>query len=196
LNIPAFHFDENLREVPDSFEDWQTFYVELEKQLDSNLGSNRDIEFNNEKTLNMLEVLGTAARILHRYDKAEAYLSHAVLVARGLNSQRRLIQNLVRLAHVHQWKNDFKQAQHFFSEASLLIEQNDISDLLLASYHQHFGKFYFDQQYYGKAEEEFQKALTLRQQRQAPKDQVDSSILSLEETRRRLGKFKPKLAIV
>ncbi len=60
--------------------------------------------------------------------------------------------------------------------------------MLQASYHQHLGKLYFDQQYFGKAQSEFSTARSIRQRLCAPKDQIESSQKSLGEALKLWGR--------
>ena len=46
-----------------------------------------------------------------------------------------------------------------FDQAKSLIDEKPVSEVLQAAYHQHVGKLYFDQQYFGKAQAEFSAAL-------------------------------------
>jgi len=91
-----------------------------------------------------------------------------------------LIQNLIRLAHVYQWKREFEKSHALFDQAKSLIEEDLVSKVLRAAYHQHLGKLYFDQQYFDKAQNEFSTALNIRESISAPHDQIESSKAALK----------------
>lgn len=72
--------------------------------------------------------------------------------------------------------------------AKSAIDEKSVSEELQAAYHQHLGKLYFEQQYYGKAQTEFSVALSIRERIAAPKDQIESSKESLKEALKQWGR--------
>ena len=172
IELPKFHFDSDLKEVPDNFEEWKSFCNELKSKLNDPLSL--------EEELQCYEFLGVAKRILRELQEAEAYLQKAVSLAHTYPKISRLIQNLIRLAHVYQWAGEFEKSQGFFDQAGELISDNEVSEYLVAAYRQHLGKLYFDQGKFEKAREEFELALSIRTKISAPKDQIESSQMSLE----------------
>jgi tetratricopeptide (TPR) repeat protein len=166
--------------VPDNVEEWVAFVDGLKGQLKN--------ETHLAKKLVLYEHIGMAARTLQKIDEAEFYLKKALTLSYSYPSQSRLIQNLIRLAHVYQWKKEFDKSQVLFDQAASLIGEKSISDGLLAAYHQHVGKLYFDQYYFGKAQAEFSTALSIREKIAAPKDQIESSQGSLKEALKRWGR--------
>jgi uncharacterized cupin superfamily protein/ribosomal protein S18 acetylase RimI-like enzyme len=177
---PSSHFDQDLRDVPDSLVEWTAFVEDLKVQL-------RD-ENHSDKKLMLFEHIGMAARTLLRFDEAEFYLKKALVLSYGYPSPGRLVQNLIRLAHLHQWKKEFDKSQMLFDQAKSIIDEKSVSEGLQAAYHQHLGKLYFDWQYYGKAQAEFAVALSIRERIAAPKDQIESSKESLKEALKRWGR--------
>ncbi len=177
---PSCHFDQDLRDVPDNVEEWRAFVDGLKAQLKD--------ENHPAQKLALFEHIGMAARTLLKFDEAEFYLKKALALSHGYPSHSRLIQNLIRLAHVYQWKKDFEKSQILFDQAKSLIDEKPVSEVLQAAYHQHLGKLYFDQLYFGKAQAEFSTALSIRERISAPKDQVESSKESLKETLKRWGR--------
>lgn len=180
IQRPSSHFDRDLRDVADSQADWIKFVDDLKARLKD--------ESHHAHKLELFEHIGMASRILLRFDEAEFYLKKALAWSHGHPSHSRLVQNLVRLAHVYQWKKDFEKSQMLFDQAKSLIDEKSVSEGLQAAYHQHLGKLYFDQKYYGRAQAEFSTALSIRRRISAPEDQIESSRESLKEALKRWGR--------
>jgi uncharacterized cupin superfamily protein/ribosomal protein S18 acetylase RimI-like enzyme len=180
IQRPSSHFNQDLKDVPDSLEEWTAFVADLKAQLKE--------ENHSAKKLMLFEHIGMAARTLLRFDEAEFYLKKALALSYGHPSHSRLVQNLIRLAHAYQWKKEFDKSQILFDQAKSVIDEKSISEGLQAAYHQHLGKLYFDQKYYGKAQAEFSVALSTRERIAAPRDQIESSKESLKEALKRWGR--------
>lgn len=180
IQRPTSHLDQDLRDVPDDRAEWIKFVDGLKVKLKEKNHPARN--------LTLLEHTGMAARTLLRFDEAEFYLKKSLALSHTHPSHSRLIQNLIRLAHVYQWKKDFEKSQMLFDQAKSLIDEKPISEGLRAAYHQHLGKLYFDQQYFGKAQAEFSTALSIRKSISAPIDQIESSKESLKEALKRWGR--------
>lgn len=180
IQMPGSHFDQDLRDVPDKVEEWIAFVDGLKDQLKD--------EKHLSKKLFLFEHIGMAARTLLRFDEAEFYLKKALALSHGHPSHNRVIQNLIRLAHVYQWKKNFEKSQMLFDQAKALIDEKSVSEGLQAAYHQHLGKLYFDQRYFGKAQAEFSTALSIRLRIAAPKDQIKSSQDSQTQALKRWGR--------
>jgi tetratricopeptide (TPR) repeat protein len=180
IQRPSSHFDQDLRDVPDNRKEWESFVDELKNKLKT--------ETHAEKRLQLLEHIGMAARTLMKLDEAESYLMKALSHSYSCPSHSRLVQNLIRLGHAYQWKKDFEKSQLLFDQAKSLINEKPVSEGLTAAYHQHLGKLYFDQKYYGKAQAEFSTALSIRERISAPEDQMESSKESLKEALKRWGR--------
>lgn len=176
---PSSHFDQDLRDVPDDVDEWITFVDGLKAQLKT--------ENHPAQKLKLFEHIGMATRTLLRFEEAEYHLKKAVALSHGYPLQSRLIQNLIRLAHVYQWMKCFEKAQLLFDQAKALMDECPTSESLQAAYHQHLGKLYFDQSDYAKAQAEFATALSIRKRISAPKDQLESSENSLSEALQRGG---------
>lgn len=170
---PSSHFDQDLRDVPDNQVDWIKFIDDLKVKLKE--------ENHPAQRLALFEHIGMAARTLLRLDEAEFYLKKSLALSHGYPFHGRFIQNLIRLAHVYQWKKEFEKSQMLFDQAKSLMDEKPVSEYLQAAYHQHLGKLYFDQQYFGKAQAEFSTALSIRERISAPIDQVESSRVSLKK---------------
>jgi tetratricopeptide (TPR) repeat protein len=178
IKLPGYYFDKDLRDTPNDIKEWQRFVDQLEDQL--------GVERDPQKVLQLIEHLGIAFRILRDLETAEGFLKQAVYMSEALTPTRR-VQNLIRLAHVYQWQKNFLGAKELFDKAQFIINDHSLSEGIRASYHQHLGKFYFDQMNFPNALNEFILALEIREKINASKDQQESSRLSLAETKRRLA---------
>lgn len=67
---PSSHFDQDLRDVPDSLGEWTVFVDKLKSQLKD--------ENHSAKKLTLFEHIGMASRTLLRFDEAEFYLKEAL----------------------------------------------------------------------------------------------------------------------
>lgn len=175
--FPIYNFDSHLREVPNEPSEWIQFLDELKILLKD--------ENNSNQKLSLFENIGMAARILQKLGEAEYYLNKAVTLSYDQLDKSKLVQNLIRLAHVYQWQNQFTKAHVLFDQARSLIHQYDINESIKASYHQHLGKCYFDQKFYALALTEFELAFKIRQRLSSPKDQIESSINAVDECKKR-----------
>ncbi len=178
IQRPESIFNNDLKEIPVDANKWELFLEDLKNQLKT--------ETHPEKLLSLHEHIGMASQILFKLSEAEYYLMKAVSATYSYPKQSRLIQNLIRLAHVYQWKKEFHKAHLLFDQAKALLNKADLSESLKASFHQHLGKLYFDQSFYGLSLTEFEVALKIRQRIQAPDDQVSSTVLAIKETKKRL----------
>ncbi len=182
ISLPEFSFNEFLREVPNSVDEWSQFIKGLKDKL--------KIETHETHRLMFFEYLGVANRILNNLDESEYYLKKALTLSYKHPKQSKLVQNLIRLAHIYQWKKNFEKAAALFEQAWSVLLELPKTELLLASYHQHLGKFYFDQKLFSLAQAEFETALSIRQSMNAPNDQIDSSMNSLRRVLALRGKIE------
>jgi uncharacterized cupin superfamily protein/GNAT superfamily N-acetyltransferase len=171
LVYPEFDFDEQLWERPKVKDDWNQFVV-LQKEKLKTASALSD-------KLTYYESLGVANRILLNLEEAEHFLKNALAITYKHPNQSKLVQNMIRLAHVYQWRKSFEKAALLFEQAWLVLIDLKSDDSLIASYHQHLGKFYFDQGYLLNALAEFEGALKIRQKTNAPQDQIKSSEISI-----------------
>lgn len=177
FDLPTYHFDSNLREVPDDLDKWKTSAVLLQETMDLTDSSN--------EYLSLLENLGFVLRVLGRLEEAEIKLKEALELSADHPNPLKLVQNMLRLAHVYQWQERFKEAEKLLAEVKTLMKNSSLADGLKATFHQHYGKLLFDQQKYKLAQEQFAKALEIRESIKAPQDQIASSRLALEQTLKR-----------
>ena len=184
---PQFDFDENLREFPISQDDWNQFVINLKEKL-------KEATLLSDK-LACFEHLGVANRILLNLDAAEYYLKQALNLTYKHPKQSKLVQNMIRLAHVYHWMKKFEKADLLFDQAWLLLCELPSGESLTASYHQHLGKFYFDQNLLLCAIVEFETAFSLRQKIGAPEDQIKSSELAINRVHFILNQPVSKITI-
>jgi tetratricopeptide (TPR) repeat protein len=183
---PNYHFDSDLREVPNDPLEWTKSVEQLFEILKNE----------SEDKLQIYEHLGIATRILLRLSESESFLLKAVSLSYDNPNHSHLIQNLIRLAHTYQWKKEFSKAHLLFDQVRTLSNQKPISEGLKAAYHQHLAKNYFDQSYYGLAVIEFELALKMRIRIQAPADQIESTKASLKEAQKRWSSSHDKNIII
>ena len=171
-----FIFDEQLQEVPINPEEMNAFVTSLIEQLEHS----EDVT----KKVKLLGEIGVYLRILRKLDDAEKYLLEAgrIIRSKSLSIPIQLSQQ-IRLAHVYQWKKNFKLSNAMFDEILKTCEKEKNLGTLLDFSWQHAGKNYFDQCDLKKALSAFEKALELRKVRNAPQDQVESSIKSIEKVK-------------
>lgn len=172
----GYTFDEQLQEVPTNPEEMNAFVASQIEQIQHAEDSTKKVK--------ILGEIGVYLRILRKLDAAEIYLLEAgrIISLESLPISLHLSQQ-IRLAHVYQWKKNFKLSNAMFDEILKACEKENNTGPLLDFSWQHAGKNYFDQRDWEKALHAFEKALELRKIRNAPKDQLDSSIKSIEKVK-------------
>jgi len=174
--LPQSFFDQNLREIPVQPEEWKKFIQQKNDRLST--------AESNEEKMSLLAQLGYASRVMMKLDEAETYLLKALTLSFYSPDKTKIVQNSIRLAHVYQWQNNFAKAHFLFDQAKLVLNEESISDGLSATYHQHMGKFYFDQGFIRLAQHEFELALKMRTRIHADADLLNSSQFCLEVVRK------------
>jgi GNAT superfamily N-acetyltransferase len=177
IQFPDYNFNLELQEIPKNIAEWSVFVDTLNEEL--------KLEKSPQDLLKLYEYLGVAHRILRKLDIAEVYLFKALSLATSLNLPKSVVQNQIRLAHTYQWRSEFYKSKAFFDQAKYLLNNLQEADLLIAAYHQHLGKYFFDQRLYGNAVCEFELALKMRIKYKAPAEQMSSSESALVESYRR-----------
>ena len=174
--FPAFSFDENLQEIPNSVKDFNAYIEEVESKLGI---------IETKERQQALALLGVACRIIRRLDQAEAYLLESLELCSPDNIVSQ-INAKTRLAHVYQWKRLFSSSNSIFSdiESNLLAKANN--QTIIATYWQHRGKNEFDQGNFDKALFYFEKALELRSKGYGAPDQLESTKDAIHITKKRI----------
>lgn len=174
-----YHFDENLHEVADNPSDMDLYVHERKSALNT--------VQNPLERVRILGEIGTYLRILRHLDEARDYLLKAIdVIERHSLDVRLKVSAQIRLAHVYQWQCRFEQSNPLFEELLDLARTSDMEHLNDFIW-QHAGKNYFDQMKFSKARECFEKALILREARNAPEDQIESAKSSLQATLQRMN---------
>ena len=152
-----YHFDENLRDVPDDPED-------MARALDYLL----DYLPKSEQPILVLGRAGSLARTLMRLDLAADLFNQAIDLAQEQGNDRAVFVNSLRLAHVIQWKRDFAESNRCFG--ALIAQVNHDPELarFVDFTYQHAGKNAFDQGDYVTALGCFRKALAIREEKGDP----------------------------
>lgn len=173
MNIPfdvSYHFDDNLRDVPNSPTQMQQAVKFLKSQFDSSL---QDID----RQIYLAGLIGVYSRMLHDFSTAEQALTTALSLCNGNNKLK--IANSIRLAHLYQWQQQYKLSEALLEEVLIQCQ----SDYRLESYldfaYQHLGKCKFDQAKYKEAQYYFNLALKLRQKK-GDRSLIDSTQLALD----------------
>lgn len=136
--------------------------------------------------IRLLGLIGGYARILKEFTLALSALTTAIQEAELIGDQRLKIVNMIRLATVYQWQQDYSTSEALFAMAIAQCQANpDLANYLDFAY-QHFGKSKFDQQQYDEAKRYFQQALELRQQK-GDRELIASTQHAIVTVERRLG---------
>ncbi|QSB17427.1 WG repeat-containing protein [Natronosporangium hydrolyticum] len=106
----------------------------------------------------LLSLRAVVSRILGDLNKALADGKLALAHAEATSQLRRIAIAQARLAHVHQWRGDFAEADRLFA----LANSPELPDRLRATMHEHAGRSCYDQGRYIEACNHFDQALELR----------------------------------
>jgi tetratricopeptide (TPR) repeat protein len=177
----TYHFDSNLRDIPNSPEDMRAHIATLEAELSTTPPPDTETQ------LRLLGTIGVYARMLDDLTKAEHNLLAALSLAQQTNNRSSYVANSLRLAHVLQWQQRFTEADSIFTAIIQLCRADPNLSHYLDFAYQHYGKSLFDQQRYAEAERAFNSALILRQSKDDP-SLLESTQFALETTRSWLGK--------
>lgn len=179
MEIPfdvSFHFDDNLREVPNSPAQMQQAVEFLQFQLNN-------IDNDTRQKISLLGLIGSYARILHDFSTAKLALTSAFELSDSINDNRLKVINLVRLGHLYQWQLQYALSEILFEDAIAQCTNNPELKLYLDFAYQHMGKCKFDQAQYKQAQFYFEKALELRKLKN-DQSLIDSTQLALDTVKR------------
>jgi tetratricopeptide (TPR) repeat protein len=148
MNIPfdmTFHFDKELREVPNDKEEM--------------MGGIQWLKEHSDNSGKVYGLIGVYARIVGQLKESEHYLK---FVIEQSDNKKSIFINELRLAHTYQWKKDFQTANPLFQKLLKQIEETNLYDDYKDFLFQHYGKNLFDQRLYEEAMYWFRKALEIR----------------------------------
>ncbi len=163
-----YSYDDSLREIPQDQEDMQRAVDHLETRLIEE--SQDDYE-----RMRLSGIVGSLYRILGDYDMAEEHINAAIASSNNLRDRRAQLRNLMRLAQVYQFRQQFDLADRIFKQVIEACEAsidssnpNSANPFMtdLDSAYQHYGKCLFDQGDYDLALHMFEKALKIRDRKQ------------------------------
>jgi tetratricopeptide (TPR) repeat protein len=117
-----------------------------------------DAATDNAGRARLLSLRAVVGRILGDLGKALSDGRLALAHAEATGQLRRISIAQARLAHVHQWRGDYAEADRLFAEAN----SPELPDRLRATMHEHAGRSCYDQDRYMEACNHFEKALDLR----------------------------------
>ncbi len=173
------HFDENLRDVPDSEAEVQLKVSSLKESLGA---TTQPLE-----RVKLLCDIGTGMRLLGQLEDAKNHLKEAVDLCETFQLDiLTTTRAQILLAHVLQWQGNFLKSNRLFGELIITVEAGIGASQLKAFVYQHAGKNLFDQKYYPQALKFFEKALKLRESENAPPDQIESTQLAIRVTKERI----------
>ena len=178
------YFDENLRDIPKDPEGLREYTNELKRSL-----SDTDSPL---QRVRLLGELGVHRRTLGDLQEAESILKEALQIIQenklGIKWE---IQQKIRLAHVLQWLRDFKRSDALFSEIIGVCRTHNDAAVYLDFALQHAGKNFFDQHKLDEALILFEETMSLRLKRKAPQDQIESTAIAIETTKRKINAHSP-----
>ncbi|MBO4210188.1 tetratricopeptide repeat protein [Micromonospora echinofusca] len=141
---------ETLRELPDQPDTLRT----VREQLGAKLGTALD----DRARARLLSLRAVVSRVLGDLDQALADGTLALAHAEATGELRRIAIVKARLAHVHQWRGEFDEADRLYLEAN----SSELPDRLRATMHEHAGRCCLEQGRYIEACHHFERALDLR----------------------------------
>lgn len=173
----GFHFDENLREVPDD-------PAEMAKAIDFLLRTRKSVE--DPELVRIYGWLSVFSRILGDLEPAHWFTVEAISIANEIGDMKSRVQNRIRLASVYQWQSNYNMADLIYESVVLQCELEEDVQQYLDFALQHFGKSLFEQGRYRDAAERFQQALDIRLA-SGNEELIASSRYALDVTLCRLG---------
>jgi tetratricopeptide (TPR) repeat protein len=128
----------------------------------------------------LVVLLRGTGRLDEALDEANAAVDRAEIA--GTTVQQHTAR--VRLAHVHQWRGDFADANLLFTE--LLAAAAQFGPVVEAFTHQHAGKNDFDQGHWADARDHFARAAKIRDELELPVNERAASQVALAAAQRQL----------
>jgi tetratricopeptide (TPR) repeat protein len=182
IEIPfdvSFHFNEDLHDIPNNPAEMRQALTFLQSQLKSDA-------IETKCQIQLLGLIGGYARMLKDFAVGQQSLTLAVELSELIGDRRLRTANLIRLAQVYHWQQNYTIAEALFEEAIAICQR----DIYLASYldfaYQHAGKCKFDRQQYEEARYYFERALSLRNSK-GDRSLIDSTQLAIHTVDRRIS---------
>ncbi len=142
-----------------------------------------------KKNVSLLGMIGVHQRSLMQLRKAEQTLKQALeIIAKENLSIALYAQNKIRIAHVYQWQEKFDISNSAFEEVIELCTINEEASQYLHFAYQHHGRNLFNQKKYLEAYENFEHALKIRKEINAPEDQLQSTRVAINAVRNYLNR--------
>lgn len=157
IEIPfdvSYHFDNNLRDVPNNPAQMQQAIDFLQCKLQQ--------ETTERTKIYLLGLLGVYARMLHNFSLAQKALTSALNLSTSIGDEKSIIVNMIRLAHVYQWQQQYTKSKEIFLKAVTLCQTKQEISIYLDFAYQHLGKCMFDQKEYQQALYYFKQAQDIR----------------------------------
>ena len=153
IDVPfdiSYRFDDRLRDVLNSPTEAKQAIVWLQSQL--------EVIPDRHEQIQILGLMGGLLRLLGELSSAQKYLALAVEQSDSIGDIRLKMANLIRLAHVYQWQENYAASEAIFNDVIVSCQQNlELKEYLDFAY-QHAGKCKFDQRQYEKALAYFNRA--------------------------------------
>lgn len=182
FSFPSFHFNRDLHEVPDSYDEFQIYIENIIKKL---------MDLPVEKQRDLFTHLGVAYRILKQLERAEEFLARALDLC-GDNEEI-IFTAKIRLAHCFQWQKRFELSNAMFKELQTELSHKIKNFKLISFFWQHKGKNEFDQGHFTKALSCFEKSLRIRTEQEFSQDLIESAQIAVSEAKNRLLDFRSRL---
>lgn len=175
--LPAHHLDpETLREV---YADPAAAAERIE-QLRAEIRTAPDVIGELVARADLVVLLRGTGRLDDALREATAAVDRAEIA--GTTAQQHTAR--VRLAHVHQWRGEFADANVLFTE--LLAAAGQFGPVVEAFTHQHAGKNDYDQGHWADARDHFARAAKIRDELELPEGERAASQVALAAALRQL----------
>jgi tetratricopeptide (TPR) repeat protein len=175
VDIPfdvSCHFNENLQDVPNNPAEMNHAITFLLDRLDEE-------EIETRHRIQILGLIGGYARMLKDFTTAQKTLTSALELSELLGDKQLKTANMIRLAHVHQWRQDYVSSEILFEEVITACQRDPTIASYLDFAYQHMGKCKFDRRQYKEALYYFEQALVLRGDK-GDNSLVDSTQLAID----------------
>ena len=138
------------------------------------------------KRVKVMMNIGGYSRMLNKLEEAKRFLSEAMSLIKKHDLGLKLwVINGMRLAHVYQWKKDYKTSeQMFYNFIKVCKSKKEVSVYLHFAF-QHIGKLYFDISKYDIALQSFERALEIRKD-VGDKDLIKSAQFAIDLTKEKI----------